>query len=340
MFRVPVVNSDNQPLMPTTLLRAKRWIASRKATPFWKKGVFCVRLNQEPSDNKNQDICVGVDPGSKREAFTVKSKAHTYLNVLTNAVDWVKDAVETRRNMRRARRFRNTRYRQTRFNNRKGQFLSPSTRARWDWKLRVLKWLNKIFLVTSVCCEDVGAKSKKNCKKWNKSFSPLEVGKNWFYDEVRKLCILITKQGFETKELRDNLGLKKSSSKLADKFECHNVDSWVLANSIVGGHTEPENKEILKKVPLRFHRRQLHVFQFAKQSKRKSHGSTRSLGFKRGSLIKHTKYGLCYVGGTISNRISAHCVKTGSRLAQNIKPTDCKFLCYSTERSCRLSSTG
>jgi hypothetical protein len=70
--------------MPTTPSRAKRWIKSGKATPFWKKGVFCVRLNVEPSDTNRQPIAVGIDPGSKREAFTVKSQAHTYLNIQTH----------------------------------------------------------------------------------------------------------------------------------------------------------------------------------------------------------------------------------------------------------------
>jgi len=42
---VPVVDSALRPLMPTTPSRAKRWIKSGKATPLWKKGVFCVRLN-------------------------------------------------------------------------------------------------------------------------------------------------------------------------------------------------------------------------------------------------------------------------------------------------------
>ena len=97
MFFVPVVNQDQESLMPTTLLRARRWIASGKATPFYKKGVFCVRLNVKPSDNKKQEIAAGIDPGSKREAYTIKSESHTYFNVLLNAIDWVKDAVETRR---------------------------------------------------------------------------------------------------------------------------------------------------------------------------------------------------------------------------------------------------
>ena len=35
----------------------------------------------EPSGRKHQEVVVGIDPGSKREAFTVASKAHIYLNV-------------------------------------------------------------------------------------------------------------------------------------------------------------------------------------------------------------------------------------------------------------------
>jgi RRXRR protein len=102
------VNQNQRPLMPTTPSRARRWIKIGKATGFWKRGIFCVRLNIEPSNRNTQPIAVGIDPGSKREAFSVKSQAHTYLNILAHAVDWVKDAVETRLRMRRARRFRKT----------------------------------------------------------------------------------------------------------------------------------------------------------------------------------------------------------------------------------------
>lgn len=74
---VPVVDQQNQPLVPTTSARARRWIESGKATPFWKRGVFCVRLNAEPSAREAQPI--GIDPGSKREGFTVKSDgAHVH----------------------------------------------------------------------------------------------------------------------------------------------------------------------------------------------------------------------------------------------------------------------
>ena len=116
--------------MPTTPARARRWIKSGHATPFWKGGVFCVRLNREPSARQTQPIAIGIDPGSKKEALVVKSSAHTYLNIQADAVTWVKGALETRRPMRRARRFRRTPCRQPRCNRARGG-LPPSTEARW-----------------------------------------------------------------------------------------------------------------------------------------------------------------------------------------------------------------
>ena len=329
---VPVVNQKQEPLMPTTCSRAARWIKSGKATGFFKKGLFCVRLNRKPSDNRRQQIAVGIDPGSKREAYTVKSESHTYLNVLSETPGWVKDAVEKRRNARRARRQRNTPCRKNKHNRSRSPF-PPSTKSRWQLKLRICSWLKQLFPVSAFVVEDIKARTWKGAKKWNKSFSPLEVGKKWFYHELSVLASVQTRQGYETKELRDVLGLKKSSSKMSDKFECHNVDSWVLANSVVGGHIKVDNKSMLKLVPFQFHRRQLHVFQPASGDKRRKYGGTRSLGLKRGSLIIHTKYGLSYVGGSMKERVSLHCLETGKRLTQSAKVYDCVFKAYCSWRS-------
>ena len=338
---VPVVNKNNKPLMPTTPSRAHKWILSKRATFFWKKGVFCIRMNSDVEENIQVIVC-GIDPGSKREGYSVKSEHHTYINVLSGTPQKVKESVEQRRTMRRARRFRNTRYRASRFSNRKKSKLPPSTKSRWQLKLRLSKWLLQIFPIESFIVEDISAKTKKGAKKWNKSFSPLEVGKYWFYKELSELGKVITKEGWETKELRDSLGLKKNKSKLADKFECHNVDSWVLANWYVGGHTAPDNTEITKIVPLQFHRRQLHALQCSKGGKRREYGSTRSMGFKRGSLVKHNKYGLCYVGGTSKGRISVHDLSSGERISQNVRVEDCIFKTYLSFRKEEVvdSSTG
>ena len=339
---VPVVNRENRLLMPTTPSRAKRWIKSGKATPFWKKGVFCVRLNIEPSNTFSQPIVIGIDPGSKREAFTVKSQAHTYLNVQTHAVDWVAFHVEVRRNMRRARRFRNTPCRQNRANRLVNKNrIPPSTLSRWQWKVRIALWLTKMFPVSAFVVEDIKARTWKNGHKWNASFSPLEVGKHWFYSELKKIAHLETKSGYDTYELRQSLGLKKSKQKLSNKFDSHCVDSWVLANWYVEGHFQPDNMQLIEVIPLEFHRRQLHRLQHAPGHIRSRYGGTISAGFKRGSIIKHPKYGFCYVGGWQESptkrdpdrkTISLHSLNTGKRLCQNALSSDCKFLSYNSWR--------
>lgn len=310
---VPVVDRNQKPLMPTKPSRAKRWIRQGKATPFYKKGILCVRLNVEPSDNQKQEIAIGIDPGSKREAFTVKSEAHTFINIQTSTPYWVKDTVNVRRIMRLNRRRKRTPYRQPRWNRASGLqkgILPPSTLARWQWKLRICNWLAKIFPVSCFVIEDIKAHTHGG-RKWNLSFSPLQQGKQWLYSRLEGLAQVKTKQGWETKELRDSAGLKKSSKKLAEIFSAHCVDSWVLANSFTGGHVNPDNESLMLIDPLRFHRRQLYAICPSKGGVRRPYGGTRSEGFKRGSLIEHGKYGVAYVGGTMQGRISLHKISKG-----------------------------
>jgi len=329
---VPVVDKNQKPLMPTTCSRAKSWIKSGKGTGFWKRGIYCIRLNQEPSNRKFQEVAVGIDPGSKREGFTVASESHTFLNIQSHAIDWVKAAVESRRILRRSRRYRNTPYRICRFNRSVKNRIPPSTKSRWQWKLRIVKWFSKMFPITHFVVEDIKAVTKKGQRKWNNSFSPLEVGKDWFYTELRKLKDLTIKQGFDTYNIRNNLGLKKSKKKLSNSFDAHCVDSWVLANSWVGGLLKPENKVVVEIIPLQFHRRQLHVQNFSKGGLRKNYGGTMSLGFKRGSLVTHKKHGLCTVGGSSKGLISLHSKNDNKRITQNAKKEDLRFLTYNSWR--------
>jgi hypothetical protein len=307
---VPVVDRDQRPLMPCTERRARQMVASKKATPFWRRGIFCIRLNVEPAARRLQQVVVGIDPGSKKEGYTVKSEAHTYLNIQADAVVHVSDAVETRRNMRRARRFRKTPCRANRQNRARG-CLPPSTRARWQWKLRIVEQLAKILPITDIVVEDIKARTKGK-RKWDSRFSPLEVGKTWFYAELKRFGTVHLVLGYETKRLRDVAGLKKSKAKMSEVFEAHCVDSWVLANWLVGGHLQPENRRMRCVSPIRLHRRQLHM---------------------RGSLVAHPVHGLCYVGGTMGDRISLHSSASGKRLCQNAKPADVRFKAYNPWRT-------
>jgi hypothetical protein len=84
--------------------------------------------------------------------------------------------------------------------------------------------------------------------------------------------------------------------------------------------------------PLQFHRRQLHVANPIEGNIRKAYGGTMSLGLKRGSLVRHVKKGLTYVGGASKGRLSLHEVATGKRIGQNFRIEDCKFLSYNSWR--------
>jgi hypothetical protein len=316
--------------MPTTNWRADELVRKSKALRRFSKGVFYIRLTQR-ADGETQDVACGIDPGSKKEGFTVKSADHTFVNIQANAVTWVKDAVETRRQLRQARRNRNTPYRQNRFNRVIGG-IPPSTRARFGWKLRIATWLSKLYPISKFVVEDI----KAHCfgkRGWNRSFSPLQTGKRFFYSELKKIAPVEIKQGFETYEMRNALGLRKSKDKMSEDFSAHCVDSWVLANWWTGGHIKPDNKEMLLITPLQFSRRQLHVQNPIKGGIRKQYGGTRSLGFKRGSWVQHPKYGICFVGGSSKGRISLHDLSSGKRLTQNAKSEDITFLHFSSWRT-------
>lgn len=313
--------------MPTTPARAKRWIKSGKATSFWKGGIFCVRLNKEPSAREVQPLAVGIDPGSKREGYSVVSAAHTYLNIQAEARDGVKSAEEESTRMRRTRRRRNTPCRQPRSNRKHNKRkLPPSTKARWQWKMRVITFLCSVFPVSVVVVEDITAMTKKGKRRWNCSFSPLEVGKHWFYEEIRKRVPLHIVQGYETKAVRNQLGLKKTRKKLAEVWEAHCIDAWCLAYTAVGGSMTPDNRRLVSIAPLNWHHRQLHRFQPERGGKRKLYGGTLSLGIKRGTLVKHPRWGKAYVGGTMDNKLSLHDPATGKRLTQSARSTDCTLI--------------
>ena len=324
---VPVVDSTQNPLMPTKPSRARRWIQQGKATPFWKNGVFCVRLNVDPSDTETQEIVVGVDPGSKKEGWTVKSESHTYLNVQADAHNKVAKKIEKRRILRRGRRSRKCPNRKNRTNRLETNKVRvpAGTRARWDWKLRILDWFSKMFPIRQVCVEDIKARTIKGVRKWNESFSPLEVGKQWFYNEIRKRWSLLTLQGWQTKSIRDRLGLKKTSQKLAETFEAHCVDSWCLAYHTVGGADIVDNKELLFLAPISIVRRELHRQNPQKGGNRPRYGGTMWKGLTKNTLVRHVKYGLARISGFGKRGISLYSLE-GKRLCQNAKQRDFRVL--------------
>ena len=328
-MRVPVLDVEKHPLMPTTAVRARLLLDRGQASAYWSKlGVFCIILKKKVIPD-NQDLALGIDPGSSFEGWSIVGAKDTVLNGMSETPKHVKKAVEQRRVMRRARRSRNCWRRPARFQNRlrNKKTLPPSTFARWNAKIRIFDQLSKIIPISKVAVEDVAARTKKGKNiGWNSRFSPIEQGKMWFYEQIRNKGLkLVIYKGTETKGYRDFYQLNKSEDKGERSFSSHAVDSWVLAATLVGA-LKPTECRLYYWIPIRLHRRQLHVLQPDKGGIRKAYGSTRSMQFSRGTLVKDKSNNFQYIGGTSKDRISLHDLKSGKRTTQSAKPTELKVL--------------
>lgn len=325
-MHVPVVDSEQQPLMPCSPKRARKLIARGDATPFRHHGIFCIRLNREPSARNLQPIAVGVDPGSKREGYAVVSKAHDLLFIDGDARDWVGRKLEKRRILRRARRQRKTPCRAPAHGNNNVRGRVPAgTRARWEEKLRVVRFIADLYPVATVVVEDIKAETRPRARRWNERFSPLETGKQWLYGQLQMDFELDVVQGHETAARRTRLGLRKSGNKTAERWNAHCVDAWVLAREAVGSQRrQPQHEDLYPFTPVERQRRCLHRSNPGPGGERRPYGGSNKGGFKTATLVTHQRHGLCYTGGAANGRISLHNLETGKRVCQNARIADCR----------------
>ena len=195
-LRVPVKAVDGDPLMPCRPKRARKLIERREATPYWSHGVFCIRLDREPSGRNKQAVVVGVDPGSKREGFSARSASHDLLNIdagreglgrrqARSATDAAKEPAGAGRppaGLRNAAARTTSGYRRERERAGNGNCACSNG---WRRSTRSPTWSSR----------DVAAAPRKGARRWNASFSPLEAGKRWFYARIEQRWWLTTRQG-------------------------------------------------------------------------------------------------------------------------------------------------
>lgn len=248
MIRVPVVNQEGKPLMPTKPSRARKWVKEGKAVGRWSDlGVYYVQLLQ-PAEEEIQLVVVGVDPGKSYAGIGVQSVKFTLLRLhLILPFGRIRERMDKRRELRRSRRGRriNRRlsqklrnHRQCRFNNRHLSKLPPSIKASRQLELRVVKEISKIFPVTAIGYERVRAdvdRTKRSTAKSGKGFSPVMSGQNWAIEQMNTIAPVFIREGWHkdgngTSQLRSYLGLEKDKkNKSIAKPETHAVDGVALA---------------------------------------------------------------------------------------------------------------
>lgn len=136
MNSVFVLSNTQKPLMPCRPARARKLLTAGRAAVY-RLHPFTIIL-KDRADGDTQDIELKVDPGSKTSGvalighFEQQGAVTLWGANLNHRGQAIKDALESRRSLRRGRRGRKTRYRQARFLNRtrNAGWLPPSVESR------------------------------------------------------------------------------------------------------------------------------------------------------------------------------------------------------------------
>jgi 5-methylcytosine-specific restriction endonuclease McrA len=152
MQRVLVVDKHKKPLMPCSPARARELLKKGRAKVYRRFPFTIIIVDREGGET--QEIQFKVDPGAKTSGLVLVAAFNRGLCCiwaaeLTHRGLQIRDALLSRRQIRRGRRQRKTRYRQARFENRrrvKG-WLPPSLQSRID---NSLTWLKRLCYVVPI----------------------------------------------------------------------------------------------------------------------------------------------------------------------------------------------
>ena len=152
---VYVLNIHKQPLMPCSEAKAKRLLDQGKAKLF-KRTPFTIILLHGSAGYK-QEIVLGVDAGSKTVGLSAVSGNRELIAADMHPRNDVVKLLSTKRENRRARRNRKTRYRKPRFNNRvrskyKG-WLAPSVEVKIQEHITTIKQICKLLPISKIVVE-------------------------------------------------------------------------------------------------------------------------------------------------------------------------------------------
>ncbi len=160
MQRVFVVDANKQPLMPCLPTRARQLLKKGKAAVL-KLHPFTIVLKEKEKGDL-QEIELKIDPGSKVSGIALtcsflREKVVLWAANLEHKGMAIRSALESRRSLRRGRRYRKTRYRKVRFDNRRRKegWIPPSLESRVHNILTFVQRLQRIAPISSISLESV-----------------------------------------------------------------------------------------------------------------------------------------------------------------------------------------
>ena len=151
---VYVLSENGQPLMPTTRYGKVRRMLNSGRAQVVKRCPFTIQLLYT-STAYTQDVSLGVDAGSKKIGISATTKEEVLYEAEVELRNDIVGLLSTRREARRARRNRKTRYRKPRFDNRRRseKWLAPSIRQKIETHQTVIRKVCEILPVTKIIVE-------------------------------------------------------------------------------------------------------------------------------------------------------------------------------------------
>ena len=148
-----VINKNGNPLMPCKEAKARHLLRDKKAKVV-NKIPFTIQLLFDCEENI-QPISLGIDAGSKHIGVSATTESKVLYEADVELRNDIVDLISTRREVRRTRRNRKTRYRKARFNNRKREewWLTPSVRQKIETHLQVVRNVYNILPVFKITVE-------------------------------------------------------------------------------------------------------------------------------------------------------------------------------------------
>jgi 5-methylcytosine-specific restriction endonuclease McrA len=144
-----VLDTDKRPLEPIHPGLARQLLKGGKAV-IHRKFPFTLILRESRSESPAPELQIKIDPGSKTTGFAVLSGSKViWAAELTHRGQAIQDALLSRRQLRRGRRNRHTRYRPARFLNRirPQGWLAPSLMSRVH---NIDTWIKKLIRLAPI----------------------------------------------------------------------------------------------------------------------------------------------------------------------------------------------
>ena len=154
---VYVLKQNGQPFMPTERFGKVRRLLKEGKSKVVRREPFTIRLLYEPETDVVQECYCGVDTGSKHVGVAVIGNDKVLYQSQTELRSDIKKKMDRRCSFRKSRRFRKTRYRKSRFLNRRNSIrkdrLPPSVKHKVQAHIDEIEFCKKILPISDLILE-------------------------------------------------------------------------------------------------------------------------------------------------------------------------------------------